>query len=441
MGSRQAGTRRGSGIPGALLLAGFAPRRVARAQASTSLGRAYLAHLLGLAASSVVLLAVLSRDPVLGADLAELLNPHVLLAPVGLTIVLASLAAVELGFVLLAVLLLPWGDADAPVRPLWRQALRTVWLHTGQVGLTAGVLVALQVAGSNLWSLLPQHGNRWPPETTPSLLIWLVDNYIDLLPWLYAGGVAWWVWALLRAMTTRLTEPEERAPLCESCGYNLSHHEMSGRCPECGRPVAQSLAEGRRSPVRWGPFAHGLHPTGFARATWEAWFAPRRFFGSLSARTGLVSAGAFLLAHVGLTAVGFSLGICTGVGVVVGEDIPADAFYVVGWVGAFVATVCGVFMCGVAAVAGWILSRDGGRNVTGATLRVACFCAGIFPPYVFCWVLSLFGAFEIVEVVQARGSVVYNVLVGGFVGLAVLLGGLYVTGVMQRVRHVRYANE
>src|SRR5206468_7490633 len=42
-------------------------------------------------------------------------------------------------------------------------------------------------------------------------------------------------------------------PTCEGCGYDLSHHSLDERCPECALAVADSLSPRRRPGCAWEP--------------------------------------------------------------------------------------------------------------------------------------------------------------------------------------------
>jgi hypothetical protein len=55
--------------------------------------------------------------------------------------------------------------------------------------------------------------------------------------WVVVAGIAVWnVWAWLKWYTT----PAAPKPgHCRSCGYDLTGN-VSGRCPECGAPVAEA---------------------------------------------------------------------------------------------------------------------------------------------------------------------------------------------------------
>ena len=121
-----------------LVLSGFVSRRLALAHRNTSLRQACLVHWIALTASYPVGMALLLADTVTGPDLSQALQREGYAGPSTIMVAVAIVLSVEIGFVLLAVLLMPWGDARAPLRLLWRHALRTSWLHTGHLGLAAG---------------------------------------------------------------------------------------------------------------------------------------------------------------------------------------------------------------------------------------------------------------------------------------------------------------
>lgn len=102
--------------------------------------------------------------------------------------------------------------------------------------------------------------------------------------WMPAGALLlelWWLIIIFR-LGARYGGPQtgprwqDRQPRCEACGYSLVSLPLTGRCPECGRPVSKSLPQARR-PTEFAT-ARGLRstPGAFVRTTWAALFA-RRF--------------------------------------------------------------------------------------------------------------------------------------------------------------------
>lgn len=438
-------------VLGAIVLSAFVPRRSATAHRDTSLIQAYVVHWIALILGAIAVVAVLAQEDDIRSDLVDLLDQGDLFTATAAIVCVIVVVVTEALFALLALLLLPWGDGAAPVGPLWRQALRTAWLHTGHFGLAACLYTEIYVFCE--MHLEPLQRYRWVHEperqTGSALLQWVADHYQYALPVLFAGLVAWYLWALLRAMTTRLLPPAPaRPPLCEACGYNLSHHDVSARCPECGRPVAMSVGPDVRRPVSWIPFGTGSPRTGVVRATIGAWLRPERFFMSVSVMQGVGSAGAFLLVHLILTAVAVPFGSAASFALfyrdelidVLHDDALLEAACALSWFGTSIGCVCGLVVCVSATVIGLIFSRSDGRNQTAACLRVACFCTGIFP--LCCFVLTV-GTVVAVYVIEALGLLGHPYAIPlaiGVLGAITAVTVFYIGGVARRMQYVRYAN-
>src|SRR3954451_16583840 len=102
------------------------------------------------------------------------------------------------------------------------------------------------------------------------------------------------------AMTCNSPLPSEPADLlCIGCGYLLRGLPEEGECPECGRPIAQSLDSYRRLT----PFETAPSFRSFCRTSFAAIFHPVRFSTSLSFRPGGKPAAWFGGIHRGLAAV------------------------------------------------------------------------------------------------------------------------------------------
>ena len=319
--------------------------------------------------------------------------------------------------------------------------MRTVWLHTGHLGLATAFFLGLMVLGE---SAQYQPGTSSLARTPHWLVLWfsLAGQYI--YPTAFVTAVVWYVWALLRAMTTRLLADEDPSPpLCDACGYNLSHHEMSARCPECGRAVALSLGGEVRSPVGWGPFGKRYRPTPFWRATVQAWSKPAEFFMGVSTSRGLDSAGRFLLNHLLLSCVGAAAGLVGTFSILLHSDFvrqPGELTFYMTCFGAFLATCFAALASLTAAIAGLVVSRQDRRNRIGACRQVACFCAGLFPVWAFTFTASFVVLMVIVDSLRGGGPWGGVLTMLAVFGSHVLFLALYLSGVLRRIRYVRYAN-
>jgi hypothetical protein len=92
--------------------------------------------------------------------------------------------------------------------------------------------------------------------------------------------------------------PAESDLLCEGCGYMLNGLPGGGNCPECGRPIHQSIGTHR------GYTEFEIEPTlqTFLRTTVGVLFRPTRFYRTLTTRGDEVLARRFALYHWLLTA-------------------------------------------------------------------------------------------------------------------------------------------
>jgi len=88
--------------------------------------------------------------------------------------------------------------------------------------------------------------------------------------------------------------PESNDVLCERCGYVLNGLPDDGRCPECGKPIAESAGH-NRLPTPWDASAEsGIDRSrGFIRTTLDVILSPRRFYRTFATRASLAAARSF----------------------------------------------------------------------------------------------------------------------------------------------------
>lgn len=202
--------------------------------------------------------------------------------------------AIEGVFLLIALIVSPWGAGNEPFRESIRNSVRHTWLHTthflpavliiGIVGVSIGTydhwLIANAPALATPAPPVPKPIEV--PKSDPSYAklkaqhdVALQDYDVQIQrrrrelsrrvhrPWIvrhevvgivnaFVAMVLWLLWALLRAVgAARRFAPFERDPVCDFCGYNLTTIPMESRCPECGEAVVRSLGPNARPGTPW----------------------------------------------------------------------------------------------------------------------------------------------------------------------------------------------
>ena len=97
--------------------------------------------------------------------------------------------------------------------------------------------------------------------------------------------------------------PAESDLLCEGCGYVLNGLPEGGRCPECGKPLAESAPTTRRVPAWEEPSSKRSSLSRFAATTAECIFSPARFFRQLSVSPDRAASRRFALLHWSIASV------------------------------------------------------------------------------------------------------------------------------------------
>lgn len=430
-----------------ILTAWARPASTANQTQDVSLWRAYRVHCVA-AALSIVLIVLATacwnvRGPIgpasIGAELIDIAAQVVLAVQydfVGATLRILGIAIlVEAGFVLLALLITPWGAHDEPIRSSYAHALRRVWLHTTHVIpivlLIGAAVVIRDRAERNWWRAHPIPNQSWTyplePESAPSdpsykkawqdyetalkqerrhyyasrkLRQEWARSYARSEPWFMkhaapliamecvALGI-WALWALLRSAGAHRSTPTiPRPPACESCGYNLTGIPVDRRCPECGEAVARSLGPDARAGTIW----QRRHEVG-RRAAWRQCclnvVSHSKQFGR---QLKLVSPGddhrKFLALH--LPAVFFlSAAGCSGflslvavtTGAVLLTRCPEYIFSAAPIAGCLSAIGVVVLANAAALLAGVWYRVRGKRNLMAGSIQVACYLGGYLTLY------------------------------------------------------------
>lgn len=97
--------------------------------------------------------------------------------------------------------------------------------------------------------------------------------------------------------------PEETDILCEGCGYTLNGLPESSNCPECGKPIAESVGTHRHG----AEFESAPSALSFLATTRLVILAPGRFYRELATRAGTTQASGFARAHRWIASVLFAL--------------------------------------------------------------------------------------------------------------------------------------
>lgn len=96
--------------------------------------------------------------------------------------------------------------------------------------------------------------------------------------------------------------PDDADLLCEGCGYTLNGLPAGGNCPECGKPIAESVGNHRELS------AFERHP-GFStllQTTSRLLLRTSEFYRTVTTRAGAPAAGQFAAVHLGLAVILFS---------------------------------------------------------------------------------------------------------------------------------------
>ncbi|HVP12521.1 MAG TPA: hypothetical protein VMV94_15200 [Phycisphaerae bacterium] len=277
-----------------LLLFWCRPRCYGPHMAAGSFKRALAAHVIAfIVATAIVGLVVLGimADVSLGlrafrAAMAEtILEGAVNLAGnswswLPATLCLCCVPLAELGLVFLGTLVMPFGACGDRASSVWQRSVKTVyWSTTIIIPVSVILAGAILVFGRALQLTEARH----------ILLLW---------PWFIAALVLWAMYlvpATILGIQRYVGPPDgpafaAREPRCDDCGYILIGLLLNSRCPECGKPVRESLPGGRRRPGIWQQ--HEFKPRGFVDLIRGHWIILRGgdFFRRLPVHCGLPTA-------------------------------------------------------------------------------------------------------------------------------------------------------
>jgi hypothetical protein len=198
------------------------------------------------------------------------------------SLILSLLAALVIAFFIL----LPFAARPGNNKACLRHTARAVLLATGAIHLVAPLI------GGTILLLIFR-------KTAPGF-----ENIMTPLFLLLAPLVFWLLAALIRVVRTdyRLPEhlPQPKEPTCDLCGYDLRASPITGRCPECGKPVEESLGQQYRQATAWEQHPSFLRLTIILAQLRKLVFAPRSLFYNMPTRDGQLPAQRWLLGSVTL---------------------------------------------------------------------------------------------------------------------------------------------
>ena len=340
-----------------------------------------------------------------------------------------SVLCIEIAYLVLALLLAPWGAADERLRSSWSHALRIAWLHTSHALPTVLLVVALSI-GYNRAERAYYQANPYPSLrmtwTPPSLPTAPSDNseqawrdyraareacnkeynkkqqealeqqrkawqewkrnkplFIRYGPvaitWIGVVCVVWILWALLQAAVVRRPAPPiVHPPICEFCGYNLTATPIESRCPECGQLAIDSLGPEVRTGTAWDHAKRGGRLSAWLRCGVNAICRPRQFGRQIRIGPQTHRHRWFLATHLPLI---FLFGALGAAGCILYEwhrrPGSADEPEILGWIppifgGLSVLTVLAI--AGLAAgFVGLMYSLKNERNLLPASMQMACY--------------------------------------------------------------------
>lgn len=345
-----------------------------------------------------------------------------------LAIVVAAIMLTATFLAMQFFLLMPFAARPGANRPCVQHVLRTVLLGTGFVHIWSPVVAATFV----LFIVY-----RYPPGLE-NIIAPLLVVLMSLVAWALAGLI----FAARREYRRRGDYPQAHDPTCDRCGYNLVASDPAGRCPECGKPVAESLGPQVRLPTPWERRPTLLNVKAIGRQLAQLVRRPQELFVSMPTLTGQSAAHRWLA------------GALVVVGAAAFFIVPAFNFFqlseidwtnsVAGGVAVgMVWSILALMMVGIETAGIATFSRMKGHPVSlGTAAKVTAYSAPLMLPWVFMGGAQLLGIYWWNESYFVHYGLRTNqVIMMGSLTLA-HIGGLlwYELTVYRGIRGVQWAN-
>jgi hypothetical protein len=343
-------------------------------------------------------------------------------------------------FLLPYFVVLPFGTRPGPNKACFRHVARTVLLGSGVVHWWGAAFVGILLAYAQ-WHM-PDFldAMKYARSVTPLLLAFTALSFWTL---------AVLVLAVRHDYRGPADQPEPHDPWCDDCGYILTGVDPAGRCPECGRPIAESLGPQNRPPTPWERRPSFLNlPVILAQAA-AVVRRPRTLFFSMPTLTGQAAAQRWLL---GSTIVLFVLALPIVPALYIALDAEWNFALLAGSLAMGLAwAVFGLMMVGVETAGIAAFSRMRGQMVYLSTSsKVTSYSALLMIPWILLGGAQLIAYTCLTSLHQGQGiQKLFHVgLQGEQVILAVSLslahiGGLlwYELTVYRGLRAIQYANK
>jgi hypothetical protein len=275
-------------------------------------------------------------------------------------------------FLLAYFVILPFGARPGPNKPVMRHAARTVLLGSGLVHWWGIAYVATFVI----------YASVHVPSNISFDYSKIVSPLLLVLFFLSLWTLAVLVLAVRREYRGPKDFPEPHDPWCDDCGYILTGIDPAGRCPECGRHIADSLGAGSRLPTPWESNPRFRHLRVVGSQIAAVVHHPRRLFFSMPTLTGQNAAQRWLLASILLL---FVLALPIVPVLYLAFDAEWNLALIAGSMAmALVWAVFGLMMVGIETAGIATFSRLRGQVVYLATsAKVTAYSAILMVPWIF----------------------------------------------------------